>query len=329
MRLQARHIALAALLHAVLFGFLFVGVQCSQPIPPTPVVQGVLITPAQLQQYKPPVQNPAPAKPEDTDQGPQQVVQSPVVTDTAKEEQEKAAAAQKQQEEQKEAEQAKAAEVQRQKDEQAKAEELKRVEEAQKQAAEEAELKKQEEDAKRKAEADAAAKAKADAEAKAAAEAEAKKELDEQLRKEAQEKQEAQAAMLAQKQKAAEAQQAAERRKRAQEELQKSLGVESAQLTAAVTDQWRLALIAALTQAWARPPGTDSNLKAYVIITLAQGSGQVLNASIDNGSGMSGFDDSVVSAAYKASPMPLPADPSAFHSKVEVCFSPNPRNCQQ
>lgn len=327
MRLQARHIVLAALLHVVLFTFLFVGVQCSQPIPPTPVVQGVLVSPSQLQQYKPPVQNPAPAKPEDTDQGPQQIVQSPVVTDTAKAEQDKAAAAAaKQLEDQKAAEQAKA-EEQRQKDEQAKAEELKRTEEAQKQAAEQAELKKQEEDAKRKADAEAAAKAKADAEAKAAAEAQAKKELDEQLRKEAQEKQEAQAAMLAQKQKAEEARQAAERRKRAQEELQKALGVESAQLTAAVTDQWRLALIAALTQAWARPPGTDSNLKAFVIISLAQ-NGEVLSATIDNSSGMPGFDDSVVSAAYKASPMPLPADPTAFHSKVEVCFSPNPRNCQ-
>lgn len=323
MTLQPRHIVLATLLHVVLFTFLFVGVQCSQPIPPTPVVQGVLINPSQLPQPKPPVQNPSQTKPEESDQGPQQIVKSDVVADQAKEEQQKAAAAAAQQQQEKAQQEAaaRAAEEQRKKDEQAKAEELKRVEDAQRQAAEKAaeQKKQQEEEAKRQAEAQAAA-------AKAAEE-QRKKDLEEQLRKEAQEKQEAQAAALAQKKKAEEARQEADRRKRAQE-LQAALGAENGQLMAQVQSQWAAQLQAALAGAWARPPGTDQNLKAFIIITLAE-NGQVQSASVETSSGMTGFDDSVVSAAYKASPMPTPADPAAFRHKVEVCFSPNPRNCQQ
>ena len=317
--MQSRHIVLAALLHVVLFAFLFAGVQCSQPIPPTPVIQGVLINPSQLQQFKPPVPNPAQTKPDEADQGPQQIVKSDVVADEAKQQQEKAAAAQQldQQKAQQEAA-AKAAEEQRQKDEAAKAEELRQVEAAQKQAAEQAatQKKQQEEDAKRKAEADAAA-----------AEAQHKKEMEEQIRKEAQQQQEAQEAALAQKKKAEEAQQAALLRKR-QQELQAALGAESSKLTADIQNQWGSQLTAALAAVWARPPGTDQSLKAYIIITLSE-NGEVQNASVETSSGMSGFDDSVVSAAYKASPMPTPADPAAFRHKVEVCFSPNPRNCQQ
>jgi colicin import membrane protein len=317
--LQPRHIVIAALLHVALFAMLFTGVQCSQHIQPTPVMQGVLINPSQLQHMKPPQPNPAPPKPDEVDQGPQKQVTSDVVADQAKEQQEKAAALQKQQQElqAQQAAAAKAAEEQR-KAEAAKAEELRKSEEAQKQAAEQAaaQKKQQEEQAKAKAEAAAAAQ-----------KAQEQKDREEQLRKEAQEQQEAQQAMLNQKKKAEEARQAAERRRQAQQEMQKELGVASAQLSAEIQSQWATQLVAALAAAWARPPGTDSSLKAFVLMTLAP-NGQVQNAQIDTGSGVPAFDDSVVRAAYAASPMPLPADPSAFRSKVDVCFSPNPRNCQ-
>lgn len=309
MTLPPRHLLLATLLHVVMFAFLFVGVQCSQPIETTPVVQGVLINPNDLKALRPPTPpSPQPVKPDEPDQGPQKIVpNTDVVADKALEAREKAAV-----EQQKKLEDQKL-EEQRQKEAQAKAEELKKQELAKQQEADQAAAAKKQEEAKRKAEA-------------AAAEAERKKELDEQLRKEAQEQQQAQAAALAKQKKAEEAQQAADRRRRA-EELKKQLGVESAQLTAQIQNEWALQLTAALTNAWARPPGTDQNLKAYLLMTLSA-TGAVQSATIDSGSGVPGFDDSVVRAAYRASPMPLPRDPSAFVPNVRICFSPNPRNCQ-
>jgi colicin import membrane protein len=307
MTLQSRHLGLAVALHAVLFFFILVGVQCSQKVETPPVVQGVLINPNDLKALKPPTPPaPTPPKPEEQDQGPQKIVNSDVVTDTAKQEQE--AAKQKLEEQ-------KAEEQQRQKEAQAKAEELKRQQEAQKEAAEQAaaQKKQQEEEAKRKA---------------AAADAQRKKELDDQLKKEAeQQQQQAQAAAIAKQKKAEEAQREADRRKRA-EELQKSLGVESAQLTAAVQNEWITQLAAAITQAWAWPPGTDPKTKAWLKIRLSA-TGQVLSADISTPSGIPLFDQTLKQAAYKASPLPLPRDPSAFDPNLTICFSPNQQVCNQ
>jgi len=310
MTLQPRHFGLAVVLHAVLFAFILVGVQCSQKIETPPVVQGVLISPNDLKALKPPTPPaPTPPKPEEVDQGPQQIVNNTeVVADQARQKQEQAAAAQKKLEEQQ-------AEQQRQKQEQAKAEELKRQQEAQKEAAEQAAAlkKQQEQDARRKAE---------------AAEAQRKKELDDQLKKEAeQQQQQAQAAAIAKQKKAEEAQREADRRKRAAE-LQQQLGVESAQMTAQVQNEWILQLAAAITQAWAWPPGTDPKTKAWLKIRLSP-TGQVLSAEIATPSGVPLFDQTLKQAAYKASPLPLPRDPSAFDSNLTVCFSPNQQSCNQ
>ena len=146
------------------------------------------------------------------------------------------------------------------------------------------------------------------------------------MRKEAQEEQQAQAAAEAKRKQAEQAQREAERRKRA-EELQKQLGAESAELTAQMQNEWAAQLTAALQQAWARPPGTDQTLKAQLQMVLAQ-NGTVQSAKVVGTSGNVAFDDSVVRAAYRASPMPLPRDPSAFVPNINICFSPNPRNCQ-
>lgn len=322
MTVKSRHFALAIVLHAILFFFIFVGVQCSQKVETTPVVQGVLINPNDLKALKPPTPpSPTPTKPDDLDQGPQQIVKdTDVVADQAKQKQEQAAAEQKKLEEQKAEEQKKAAEAaaqaEKQKQEQAKAEELKRQQEAQKQAAEQqaAAQKKQQEEAQRKA-ADQAA-------------AERKKELDEQLRKEAQEQKDAQAAAIAKQKKAEEAQRESDRRKR-EAELQKSLGVESAQLKADIQNEWVMQLIAAMHQAWKYPTASDPKLKAYVDITLAR-NGQVQNVSLRQSSGIVLFDQSVIKGVRDASPLPLPRDMDAFDDHLtNICFSPDQRNCGQ
>ena len=310
MTLQPRNLILAALLHVALFALLlFSGMQCTPHIEATPVIQGVLINPTDLKQFKPP--SPPTPKPEEQDEGPQQIVKdTDVVADQAKAKQEKAEAEQKKADEQKAAEQ-------QQKDAAAKAEELKQQQQAQKDAEQAELLKKQQDDAKRKA----------DAAAAAAAEEQSKKDAEAQLRKEAEQEQQAQAAAMAKQKKAQEAKQEADRQKQRAAELQASLGVESAQLTQDIQNQWALQLVAAITQVWARPPGTDQNLKAILSITLSV-TGQVQSANIATSSGVVAYDDSLKRAVYRASPLPLPQDPSAFVPNVNICFSPNPRNCQ-
>jgi colicin import membrane protein len=309
MTLQPRNLILAGLLHAALFALLvFSDMQCTPHIEATPVIQGVLINPSDLKQLKPPTPpTPTPPKPDEQNEGPQQIVKdTDVVADEAKAKHEKAEAEQKQADEQKAAEQ-------QQKDATAKAEELKQQQQAQKDAEQAELLKKQQDDAKRQADAAASAE-------------QSKKDAEAQLRKEAEQEQQAQAAAMAKQKKAEEAQHDADRKKRAAE-LQASLGVESAQLTQEIQNQWALQLTAAITQAWARPPGTDQNLKAILSITLSV-TGQVQSANIATSSGVVAYDDSLKRAVYRASPLPLPQDPSAFAPNVNICFSPNPRNCQ-
>jgi colicin import membrane protein len=321
MTLQPRHIVLATLLHVVLFTFLFVGVQCSQPIPPTPVVQGVLINPNDLKQLQPSTPKPPPPKPDETDTGPQQIVNSNAIAEQAKEEQKKAAAEAeaRQQEDQKAQQEAAAkAEEQRQKDEAAKAkaaEELHQAEEAQKLAAQQEAQKKAQEEAQRKAEAEAAAKA------------EMEKEIADQKRLQAQKEQEAQAAALAQKKKAEEARQADLRRRQA--EFQKTLCVESANLTQDVQNQWVLQLIAAIKAHLYWPEGSSPNLKTYLNITLGQ-NGDVQSVSVATSSGSLAADQAVQQAVRQASPLPLPKDPSAFDPNLKnICFSMNEQACNQ
>jgi len=312
MTLQPRHLILATLLHVVLFAFLFVGVQCTPTVETTPVVQGVLINPSDLKQLlRPPTPpTPTPPKPQDQDEGPQQIVKdTDVVADEAKAKREKAEAEQKQQEQQK-------AEEQQQKAAAAKDEELKQQQQAQKDAEQAEVLKKQQDEAKREA----------DAAAAAAAEQQRKKELDDQIRKEAEEKQEAKRAAMAKQKLAEEAQHEADRRKREQE-FKAQLGAASADLTAQLQNEWATQLTAAIEQVWARPPGTDQNLKANLLISLSP-TGQVQSATIATSSGVKAYDDSLTRAVYRASPLPLPSDPSAFVPNVGICFSPNPQNCK-
>ncbi len=300
MTLSPRHLLLAALLHLALFILLFTGVQCSKKIETPPVVQGVLINPSQIPH---PPQPPQPETPPQTkpqeDQGPQLKVNAEEVAEQAKEEQRK----QQEQEEQKK--QAEAAEAEKQKQ---LAEQKQKEDEAialKKQQDEEAQKKKQEE-------ATAAA---------AGPPTTLKKQA-------AQEEQQRQAAILAEKQKAEAAKRQAEQRKQAIADLQQQLGVENGALMQQVQSEWAAQLTAAIKRAWARPPGTDENLRAYLHITLSEG-GQVQSARILTSSGVPIFDESVKGAVYKASPLPLPRDPSAFDSNINICFSPNQQNCQQ
>jgi colicin import membrane protein len=295
MTLSPRHLLLAALLHLALFILLFTGVQCSKKIESPPVVQGVLINPSQIPHPQPPQPVAPPQVKPQEDQGPQPKVDAEEVAEQAKQEQKK----QEEQEQQKK----EAAEAEKQKQ---------LADQKQKEEDQAIALKKQEEEAQKKAQ----------------EQADAAKRADDLKKQAAQEEQERQAAALAEKQKAEAAKRQAEQRKAAAADLQQQLGMESAQLTAQMQSDWAVQLSAAIKRAWARPPGTDESLRAYLHITLSEG-GQVQSARIVTSSGVPIFDESVKGAVYKASPLPLPRDPSAFDSNITICFSPNPQSCQQ
>jgi|GEM_PF-1533638 len=67
---------------------------------------------------------------------------------------------------------------------------------------------------------------------------------------------------------------------------------------------------AELRRAWVRPSGTPAGLEALVRIRLSR-HGDVQNVEITRGSGNDAFDASVVRAAYRAAPLPMPDEEDA------------------
>jgi len=90
---------------------------------------------------------------------------------------------------------------------------------------------------------------------------------------------------------------------------------------------WAVLIVAAVNQHWTVPSGTSPALKATVSMTLSP-AGEVQSAEVTAGSGVAAFDESLLRAINKASPLPLPGSPDAFVPNVDICFSPDPRSCQ-
>lgn len=87
-------------------------------------------------------------------------------------------------------------------------------------------------------------------------------------------------------------------------------------------------ILAAVVQAWSRPPRMNSQLKAYAHIHMTA-SGEVESAAITSGSGYEAFDNSVLMAIYSASPLPLPTNPAVFVPDINLCFAPDPHECER
>lgn len=215
------------------------------------------------------------------------------------------------------AEQRRVEEMQRQADEAKATREREERRVAELKAKQEAEQRKAEEakklaalEAKRKTEAEAEAKRKAEAEAKRKAEEEARKKAEAEAKRKAEEEAMRKAEEDARKK--AEA----EKRRLAEEALAASLAEEEARLSAerAAANQRAINQHAALIKAkvqrsWIRPPGSGAELTCLVSVRLIP-SGEVVDVSIVRGSGDAAFDRSVEAAVFKASPLPVPQDPS-------------------
>ena len=302
----------AVLLHVVVMGLLFSGVQCSHPPTPPPVIEAVFIdleregkpTTApeapplpKPEPPKPPPPKPEPAKPPEPPKPEPPKPPEPTKEELAK----KAAVAEEAEKVSKE----KAAKLQN-----------------------ERLLAKQEADTKAQVELQRKAAEAEDKRKKAETDALAKKTAEELLLRQAEEKR------LKEALETERLKQEADNRRKAEEKaqrdaLQKQLDAEEAARRAAamksVQITWGQMIKRALERAWLRPPGNAEIFTCNIFVRLLP-SGQVVTATITKSCGSVALDDSVVAAVYKASPLPLPSDPSAFVAELNLTFSPKHPN---
>lgn len=130
----------------------------------------------------------------------------------------------------------------------------------------------------------------------------------EQLEKAAKEK-----ALLAQKQQAA-----------AQQALADAA---NAARVAGEVDKYKALIINAISQRWILPENADSTLSSQFRIRLAP-NGSVLEVSLTRSSGDSILDRSAQSAIYKASPLPVPQDPTTFNMFRDISLTVRPVNAR-
>lgn len=86
----------------------------------------------------------------------------------------------------------------------------------------------------------------------------------------------------------------------------------------AAASRWRDAMVAHIASAWSRPPNVSATIKTSIAVVLkptADGA-EVVSATLARSSGNGVYDQSVRRAILKASPLPMPADPSVFEDHV-------------
>ena len=153
-----------------------------------------------------------------------------------------------------------------------------------------------------------------------------------QKQREAQEKADAdrkaaEAKRLAEQKRAEAAQRQADEKARAESEadLKNSLAAEehAEQLrSSGALVSWVGQIAARIQRAWLRPPSARPGIQCVLHITQAPG-GAVLSAKIESCNGDQAVRESIEAAAYRASPLPPPPDPSLFERDLEVTFRPD------
>ena len=166
---------------------------------------------------------------------------------------------------------------------------------------------------KRAAEQKHEAQQKADAERKAKEAAEAKKRAEEQR-------------LAAQKKLEEDKQKALDSQQRAQSEadLKRSLEAEdraSAARSSGALASWEAQIAARIQHAWLRPPAARAGIVCELDVTQVLG-GEVTNVRIGECNADQAVRDSIVAAAYRASPLPPPPDPSLFERELQITFRP-------
>jgi colicin import membrane protein len=289
-------LALSVLLHGALFaavGFAWWNYKSDRP-EPTLAIEATVVDAKAVpglgklppQPAPPPQPQPAPdAQPQVEPEGPPQ----PTPEELARREQELKQQAEREAQA-KQAEQAKQLELDRQREEQEHQQEQALAEEKATQEKREADEKK-------------AALEKAEAERKAA---EAKKREEEKR--------------LAEEQKA-ESQANAER----EADLRRSLAQEARQdqlRNSGAMANWQSQITALIMRKWDQPASARPGIVCVLDVTQTPG-GTVTNVQIRSCNGDEAVRNSIQTAAYKASPLPPPPDPSLFQRELIITFRPN------
>jgi colicin import membrane protein len=149
---------------------------------------------------------------------------------------------------------------------------------------------------------------------------EAKKVKDQEqaeLKKKEDEKRKVEKERLAQE---AEAKRAAQENER----LAKQLAAQQASAQAKLIDEYKRRIQERVQRFIVEPPGMQGNPQAEFDVVLLPG-GEVLNAKLSRSSQNSAYDAAVERAILKASPLPLPPDPSLFQQFRELHLKIRPK----
>jgi len=96
-------------------------------------------------------------------------------------------------------------------------------------------------------------------------------------------------------------------------------------LVAGEVDKYKALIIGAISRQWILPENVHSGLSSQFLLRLAP-NGTVLEVSLTRSSGDPILDRSAQSAIYKASPLPVPADPATFNLFREISLTVRPEN---
>ena len=102
----------------------------------------------------------------------------------------------------------------------------------------------------------------------------------------------------------------AARRRQLQDEIASEEKSHDARL-ASMLQKWEALIQLKVTNSWVKPPSAPDNLHCLVSVTQVPG-GTVTKAQVQTCNGDDAVVQSIVTAVYKASPLPPPPDPSLF-----------------
>jgi colicin import membrane protein len=187
-------------------------------------------------------------------------------------------------------------------------EEQQRQEQERQVADEKAAEEKREEEQRQAEEQQKQAQAKAEAERKAREAAEAKKRAEDQKRLEEQQRQ-------------ADEQDKAAREADLKRSLDQELRQDAARSSGAVAS-WQAQIAARIKRAWLQPPSAKPGIECVLYVTQVPG-GEVTNAHVGSCNGDQAVRESIEAAAYRASPLPPPPDPSVFERNLVITFRPD------
>lgn len=91
-----------------------------------------------------------------------------------------------------------------------------------------------------------------------------------------------------------------------------------------IVDKYKALILSAIGQQWLVPDGVNKQLSCVYEVRLAPG-GTVLSVSLVRSSGNSALDQSAKTAIFKASPLPVPKDNSAFDSFRDIRLTVSPK----